>query len=204
LPPTYKTGAAIIELLQRPSVIFGGAIATEKGIESKGMDVAMAVLTGGNAFGKPSRHNSKGKPYQRVQLADGTADDVLQQDLVVYGWLSAELSGLWYSIQENELTTAGAKADPPSEVFIDYIHDFLPDDLSGFKARVPQEMLLGLSGGHVHLIGRPDVSDTHQRDLLTDNAARLLREINDGTWSASPSASDVQRLFRITNDANAI
>jgi hypothetical protein len=89
-------------------------------------------------------------------------------------------------------------------VFLDYIHDFLPNDASGFKARVLQEMLMDLSDGHVHLVGRPDASDTHQRDLLTDNTAGLLREISEGTWTASPSASDVRNLFRITSNSNAI
>jgi hypothetical protein len=146
---------------------------------------------------EPSSHSKKGRP--RVLLGGYMVDgavrqpyEVLVDDLVVLGWLAYEA----ISIQIMLTQICGQL------VRLHVLLDKLPNE-KGTKSQNKGELLKAtlarLTEGTIEVVGHPDVSDFHQRDLLVDNLAGLAREITSReSPEAWPSAlNEVFSLHRI-------
>lgn len=144
---------------------------------------------------KPYDFNKKGKPRYRMggyKKDDGIVVEpytLLEDDLCIIGWLAAEL-GLVHSLicEINE-----------EIVKLDVLMDRLPNDQGPEgvnKAELLKFTIGKLSESTIHIVGVPDVPDSHQRDLLTDNIAGMCRELMEDDPKAG--RIEIERLLRMT------
>ena len=158
---------------QRGTVLLGASIVNQRFIRH----VGKAVWEKANGpIPDPSSFSKKGRP--RVLLGGYPVDDevrapyeILADDLIVLGWLAYEA----ISVQIMLTQICGELVRPH------VLLDRLPNE-KGLKAQNKGELLKAtvtrLTEQTVDVIGHPDVTDHHQRDLLVDNVAGLAREIS--------------------------
>ncbi len=106
----------------------------------------------------------------RVDDHERAPFELLVDDLLVIGWLAYEIVSLHGMVLE---------INKPETVSLDVITDRLPNDrgeLAANKAELLKATLRKLSGDRVDLVGVPDTPDFHQRDILVDNVAGVVRE----------------------------
>lgn len=150
----------------------GVSISNQRHIRAIGLPLLARAL---GPIPPPSSYSKKGRP--RVMLGGYTVGDevwlpyeVLLDDLVVLGWLAAEIVGLHSMLCEvNE-----------DLVRLDVLLDKLPNEKgphSSNKAELLKAILERLAPGHIRVVGHPDLSDTYQRDLLVDNIAGHGRNV---------------------------
>ena len=143
----------------------------------------------------PFDQNKKGKP--RYRLGGYKKDDgivippytVLEDDLVIIGWLASELGLLHAAICEINQDL----------VKLDVLMDRLPNDQGpeGInKAELLKWTIGKLSEGTINIVGIPDAPDHYQRDLLTDNIAGIVRELMEA--DAVAGAQEVKDLLSLT------
>lgn len=156
----------------------------------------MGLTTWEKAHGKlpaPIGFNKKGKPRHRLggyKKQDGTVVEpytVLQNDLCIIGWLSAEL-GLIHS-EICEINDEVVKLD----VLIDRLpNDQEPEGIN--KAELLKWTIGKLTESTIHIAGIPDTPDYYQRDLLTDNIAGLCSSLME----ENPIAGKIEIMLRKT------
>lgn len=195
--PAYKRKVSqhLSDIKASGHVLAGVSVVNQRHIRKVGLPVWEL------AYGRvsvPSSFSKKGKP--RVMLGGYTVEDevrpayeVLLDDLVVLGWLAAEivdLHGMLCEINE-EL------------VKIDVLLDRLPNE-RGPHASNKAELLKGalnrLAPNHIRVVGHPDHTDTYERDLLVDNIAGHSRDVF-GRSPLQQAKQELQRVFSVTKYA---
>lgn len=158
---------------QRGTVLLGASIVNQRFIRHVGKAVWEKTF---GPIPDPSSHNKKGRPRIRLggYLVDGDMRapyEILVDDLIVLGWLAYEA----ISVQVMLTQICGEL------VRLHVLLDNLPNE-KGPKSQNKGELLKAivtrLTEQTVDVIGHPDVTDHHQRDLLVDNLAGLAREIS--------------------------
>lgn len=181
----------LTHIKERGTALAGASVVNQRFIKH----VGRAVWERANGtLPEPSSHSKKGRP--RVLLGgyvvDGTVRqpyEVLVDDLVVLGWLAYEA----ISVQIMLTQICGHL------VRLHVLLDKLPNEKgvkSQNKAELLKAMLAQLTEGTIEVVGHPEISDFHQRDLLVDNLAGLAREI---TSRESPEAwaSVLDKVFSL-------
>lgn len=171
-------------------VISGASVVNQRFIKRVGLPVWIKAH---GELPTPSSFSKKGRP--RVLLGGYTVDgqtkpafEVLADDLAIIGWLVLELGLLHKMLCEIN-----------SEIVkLDIIIDRLPNEKGAAgtnKGELLKFTLAKMSQDTISVVGVPDVSDTHQRDLLADNIAGLGREV----FSSSDLRSNAEKLRGIMN-----
>lgn len=171
-------------------VISGASVVNQRFIKRVGLPVWIKAH---GELPTPSSFNKKGK--SRVLLGGyevggqtRPAFEVLADDLAIIGWFVLEL-GLLHKML-CEINGAIVK--------LDIVIDRLPNEKGAAgtnKGELLKFTLAKLSENTISVVGVPDISDTHQRDLLADNIAGLGRDI----FSSSDVHGNARELKRIMN-----
>jgi hypothetical protein len=163
-----------LKAMPNPHVLLGAALANQRFIRHVGKRVWERA---NSPIPTASSKNKKGK--DRVMLGGYKVDgqerapfELLVDDLIVIGWLAYEIASLHGLLLE---------INRPDMVSLDIISDRLPNDRGereANKGELLKATLQKLSGGIIDIVGVPDRPDFHQRDILVDNVAGLIREIH--------------------------
>lgn len=162
-----------LKAMPTPHVLLGAALANQRFIRHVGKQVWERAH---GPIPAASSKNKKGKDRvvlggYKVDGQDRAPFEVLVDDLVVMGWLAYEIASLHGMLLE---------INKPDMVSLDMISDKLPNDRgeqSANKGELLKATLQKLSGGIIDLVGVPDRPDFHQRDILVDNVAGLIRDL---------------------------
>lgn len=165
--------AHLAAIRQRGTVLLGASIVNQRFIRHVGKAVWEKAY---GPIPAPASYNKKVRPRVLLggYLVDGNVRapyEILVDDLIVLGWLAYEA----ISVQIMLTQICGEL------VRLHVLLDNLPNE-KGPKAQNKGELLKAivsrLTEQTVDVIGHPDVTDHHQRDLLVDNLAGIAREIS--------------------------
>lgn len=175
------------------NIIFGSNIASNTVIRDVGFRYWELLM---GKMPSPSSVNKKKRP--RVLMGGYKVDgkltpkyEVLIDDLIVIGWYAESLASCLKGLVEVN----------GEEVKLDILIDNLPNEQGGedyFKATLLREVCRRATNGLLNVVGVPEHSDTMQRELLVDNMAGLLSEINSNDNSKYQESLSLYRFNRKT------
>jgi len=173
-------------------VIVTASIVNERYIRRVGLEIWKRAH---GPLPEPIDTNKKGKPRQQIggyRKTDGTLvppHTVLEDDLVIIGWIASELGLLHGALcQLNKETVA-----------LDVLIDRLPNDQGREgvnKAELLKFTIGKLTPQTIDIVGVPQSADVLQRDLVADNIAGLCRELMEKDPIGGRQA--IESLLRMT------
>jgi len=175
------------------NIMFGSNIASNAVIRDVGLRYWELLM---GKMPSPSSVNKKKRP--RVLMGGYKVDrqptpkyEVLIDDLIVIGWYAESLASCLKGLVEVN----------GEEVKLDVLIDNLPNEQGGedyYKATLLREVCRRGTKGLLSIVGVPEHSDTMQRELLADNMAGLMSEINSNDNSKYHESLSLFRFNRKT------
>ncbi len=200
-PYRHKFVTAATAWKQNSHVMFGREVIDQRTVRRVGAVFFQQHL---GPFGDPSSYSKKGKPRVRI---GGRSDaglpvlsyEVLIDDLCVIGWYGNALTELHRLLVETNHEPAGHEQP---EIRLEILIDNLPNEKGGednYKANLLRSLVLKATNGGAEIIGVPENSDTKNRDLLVDNLAGLVRELESGTFTGDQATANALFSFSRRN-----
>jgi hypothetical protein len=181
-------------LMNSGNLFFGSNVVNNRIIKDIGVkywELYMGKIPTASSFNKKNRPRVKIGNYQ----VDGITIpeyEILVDDLIIIGWYGEALVNyLKKLIQINEAT-----------VKLEVLIDRLPNEQGGdlyHKVTLLKELSSRASANLLDIVGIPKNPDTLQRDLLADNIAGLLYDINADINSPYKEANSLFKFNRKTS-----